>query len=105
MNIGTIKTTLVRELSNLPGWQTNRKIVVIESDDWGSVRMPSLKSYEKLMADGLELTGGSKRYNNNDTLASKDDLTALFETLAIFKDKNNRSAVSLLQSPHPFSNI
>lgn len=103
MNIGFIKTTLVRELSNLPGWRTNRKIVVIESDDWGSVRMPSLKSYEKLMADGLELAGGSKRYNNNDTLASKDDLTALFETLATFKDKNNRSAVftaiSLVANP------
>lgn len=103
MNLSTIKSGLVKELSNLPGWRTTRKIVVIESDDWGSVRMPSLKSYEKLMADGLEMAGESKRYNCNDTLANKHDLTALFETLSTFKDKNNRSAVftavSLVANP------
>lgn len=103
MNLSIIKSGLIRELSNLPGWRTTRKIVVIESDDWGSVRMPSLKSYEKLMAEGLQLAGESKRYNNNDTLASDADLSALFETLSKFKDKNNRpavfTAVSLVANP------
>ena len=34
----------LRNLSNLPGWRTSRKIVVIESDDWGTIRMPSNKA-------------------------------------------------------------
>jgi hypothetical protein len=93
MNINAVKNTVIRDISNLPGWQTKRKIVVIESDDWGSVRMPSLNVCKKLIGDGLDLEGGSKRYNYNDTLADKNDLTALFETLEKYKDKNNRSAV------------
>ena len=31
-----IQTQLSHTLLNLPGWHTRRKIVVIESDDWGS---------------------------------------------------------------------
>lgn len=84
---------LAREISNVPGWRTKRKIVVIESDDWGSVRMPSLKAAEELAADGVDIAGESFRYNYNDTLADKNDLAALFETLTKYKDKNNRSAV------------
>jgi hypothetical protein len=41
--------SIVRNLANLPGWCTNRKIVVIESDDWGSIRMPSLTIFENLL--------------------------------------------------------
>ena len=93
MNINSIKNTIIRDLSNLPGWSTKRKIVVIESDDWGSVRMPSLSACKKLIAEGLDIEGGSARYNHNDTLADKNDLTALFETLEKHRDKNNRSAV------------
>ena len=26
---------------NIPGWSTSRKIVVFESDDWGSIRVRS----------------------------------------------------------------
>lgn len=36
-----LKDTAKRHFLNLPGWHTRRKIVVIESDDWGSIRMPS----------------------------------------------------------------
>ena len=32
-----LKTKLMRNLSNLPGWRTKKKIVVLESDDWGSM--------------------------------------------------------------------
>lgn len=28
-------SNLAHNLLNIPGWHTNRKIVVIESDDWG----------------------------------------------------------------------
>jgi len=40
-----LEKALRKNLVNIPGWRTNRKIVVIESDDWGSVRMPSREVY------------------------------------------------------------
>jgi hypothetical protein len=95
---------IVKNLSNLPGWRTNRKIVVIESDDWGSIRMPSLATYNELSTKGLDVSSGdSLRYNQNDTLASATDLSSLFETLIKFKDfKGNHpvfTAVSLVANP------
>lgn len=94
----------IKHLSNLPGWRTNRKIVVIESDDWGSLRMSSNKAYEDLKAKGLNLDqGAGARYNLYDTLASKEDLQHLYDVLTSVKDKNNNSAkftaVSLVANP------
>lgn len=88
-----IKTVARRYLTNLPGWRANRKIVVIESDDWGSIRMPSLKAYRFLSQSGVSVDGGSARFNQNDTLASENDLEALFELLFGFRDKYRRNAV------------
>lgn len=85
---------LYRNLVNLPGWRTKRKIVVIESDDWGSIRMPSLEAFHYLKDKGLDLTSGDAlRYNLNDNLATPDDLGALFDVLSSHKDKNNKPCV------------
>lgn len=93
-------TKLLRIISSLPGWRTKRKIVVFESDDWGSVRMSSVKAFESLKARGLNL---ESRYNHYDTLASKEDLSSLFEVLSSVKDKNEAyavfTAVSLVANP------
>jgi hypothetical protein len=104
VELNTLKSAIKRNISNLPGWRTNKKIIVIESDDWGSIRMPSVKSLENLEKQGLDLRGGdSNRYNLYDTLASKDDLADLFESLIKFKDQNGRSAaftaVSVVANP------
>lgn len=95
---------LKRGLLNLPGWRTNRKIVVIESDDWGSIRMPSAEVYSYLKKAGLDVeSGDSARYNRYDTLACTDDLSALYETLSGFRDSNNQppviTAVSVVANP------
>ena len=95
---------LYRNLSNIPGKFLNKKIIVFESDDWGSIRMPSLRIYDKLKKRGLDVDGGdSKRYNQNDTLASADDLNALFEVLSKFKDSKGSNtvftAISLVANP------
>jgi hypothetical protein len=83
-----------RNVSNFPGWRTNRKIVVIESDDWGSIRMPSKNIFEKLEQNGLNLKGkDALRYNQNDTLATSSDLERLFEVLSCYKDKAGNNAV------------
>ena len=46
---------IIKNLSNLPGWRTDRKIVVLESDDWGSIRMSSNDSRIKLLKAGLKI--------------------------------------------------
>ena len=98
------KESILKNVSNIPGTILNKKIVVIESDDWGSIRMPSVKTYNDLKGKGLDLdSGDSKRYNLNDTLASSEDLVGLFELLSSFKDiKGNNpvfTAVSLVANP------
>lgn len=85
---------ILKLLSNLPGWRTKRKILVIESDDWGAIRMPSLKAYDTLKDKGVNVNkGDSERFNTLDTLASAKDLEVLFETLSAFKDKNGNHAI------------
>ena len=85
------KRNLIRNLSNIPGWRTNRKIVVIESDDWGAIRMASKEVLDKLIKAGVPIS--DCRYNNNDSLASEDDLSSLFEVLQSVKDQKGNSAV------------
>ncbi len=79
-----IKTFISRNRLNLSGWKTSRKIVVIESDDWGSVRMPSTEAYKRLLSAGIRVDKCS--YNRFDSLASEEDLTELFSVLSKFHD-------------------
>jgi hypothetical protein len=80
-----------RNLSNIPGWRTTRKIVVIESDDWGAIRMSSRKAFDFLVEKGIPVK--SNHYCRYDSLASEEDLSSLFEVLKSVKDKNGRNAV------------
>lgn len=86
-----IKQTVTHNLLNIPGWHTDRKIVVIESDDWGSVRMPSREVYEEFLRRGVRVDRDP--YCRYDSLATADDLAALFDVLTSVKDKNGRHAV------------
>lgn len=73
-------------LNNIPGWHTNRKIVIIESDDWGSIRMPSKKILQSLISKGIKIDD-----NDNwqlDCLESKEDIEDLFLILSKYKDTN-----------------
>lgn len=71
------------------GYVTDRKIIVIESDDWGSIRMPSTDTLHKMIKLRLDVVGNC--YNENDALATKEDLSVLFEVLSKYKDKNGNS--------------
>jgi hypothetical protein len=85
---------LLRHLSNIAGWRTSRKLIVFESDDWGSIRMPSTEAYNNLMREGIDLTSDEgARFNLNDSLASSEDLNFLFETLDKYTDTTGRPAV------------
>lgn len=86
-----IKSIFSNTLLNLPGWHTRRKIVVIESDDWGSIRMPSREVKQRLQHSGMLLENDP--YSLYDTLADSNDLDALFDVLCSVKDKNGKHAV------------
>jgi len=89
-----ITQNLFCHLRNIPGCRIDRKIVVIESDDWGSVRMPSLSSFDKLEKSGLDLRSfDAERYNLNDTMASSSDLEKLFEVLSDVKNNHGTNPV------------
>lgn len=97
-----IKQTIKGNLINIPGFKTHRKLIVIESDDWGSIRMPSIKTLDKLLKRGIRFCL-DMGYDKIDTIASKNDLENLFEVLHSVKDKNNNPAVitanSLVTNP------
>ncbi len=73
------------------GWRTKRHLVVIESDDWGSIRMPSREVYDEFMRRGIRVD--KDPYCRYDNLATKHDLENLFEVLRSVKDKNGHPAV------------
>lgn len=100
-----IKNKLRQHLKNSIGKSITKKYLIIESDDWGSIRMPSLKAYENLKTNGLNLgKGEGARYNLTDTLASADDLTRLYEVLLNHKDHLDNpavfTAVSVVANPN-----
>jgi hypothetical protein len=81
----------VKNISNIPGWSSKKKIVVFEVDDWGAIRTRSKEARDNMIAGGLNLQKG--RFDNFDTLANSKDLESLFEVLSKHKDKNGRTAV------------
>lgn len=89
--IKKLRSIFNHNLLNIPGWRTNRKIVVVESDDWGSIRMPSKEIYSKLFSKGYNISGSD--YNRLDTLESNDDLSMLFEVLKSHKDSQGNNPV------------
>lgn len=72
-------------------------VVVFESDDWGSIRMPSLEARARLLKNNVFLQSPSS-YDKYDTLASDRDLTALLETLDTVRDSQNNPAVITLDT-------
>ena len=85
------KSKILKNLNNIQGWHTNRKIVVIESDDWGSIRMPSKEVYDILLKNGIRVD--KCPYNSFDSLESESDIAALYEVLISFKDRNGNHPV------------
>ena len=87
----SLANTIKQNLVNIPGWHTNQKIVVFESDDWGSIRMPSKGINKELKNKGILVD------NNDgwqlDTLETNTDLENLFTVLSTYKDLNKKHPV------------
>ena len=92
-----LKSTIIANLKNLPGKKTNRKLVVIFADDYGSIRMRDRGAYHNLLDAGIAV---DKTRYGFDTICTTDDLQRLFEVLTSVKDKNGHYACFT-----PFANI
>lgn len=83
----TFRQKFIHNLLDIPGRHFKRHIVVLESDDWGAIRMPSKEAFLALKSQGISV-GDSYGYDQNDTLASNDDLELLMEVLSSVKDSH-----------------
>jgi hypothetical protein len=88
--LNKLKKYVGKYLVNIPGWRINRKIVVFESDDWGSIRMRSSADYHYFLKKGFAVD--QCPYNRNDALESNADLEGLFDVLTSVSDKNDNHA-------------
>ena len=78
---------------NYRGFKSKRKILVIESDDWGSVRMPSKQAFIALLNAGIRVDKCG--YNTFDSLETSQDLESIFNQLNKIKDsKGNRPIIT-----------
>lgn len=76
--------------TNRKGYSSKRKFVVIESDDWGSVRMTSAKSYDVLKKSGIQVE--KSPYCRLDGLEKSEDLDNLMTVLSKHKDQQGNPA-------------
>jgi hypothetical protein len=83
--------TLSRSLINLISRRIGRKIVVVESDDWGTIRMPSRAVYECFLKNGFHVD--KDPYCKFDALESSSDLSNLFDILQSVRDKNGKHPI------------
>lgn len=87
----TFKQTLAKNYINARGWRTKRKLLLIESDDWGAIRMPDKKTYDYFLSKNIPV---DKHYfDKNDSLESAEDLELLYDVLSSFKDIQGNPAV------------
>ena len=89
--INTLQNLTMIYINQRRGWTTDRKIIVIESDDWGSIRMPSKEVYDILLKDGYRVD--LRLYERFDSLESDEDISALFEILSKYYDINGNHPI------------
>ncbi len=80
-----------KNIINIPGKTINNKIVVFESDDWGSIRIPNKQVYNDLL--NKKLITLNDPFSTFDCLENDEDLDLLFNVLSKFKDINGNSPI------------
>lgn len=80
-----------KNIINIPGKRFDRKLLVLESDDWGSIRIPDAESARKMI--NLGLLSNNDPFSKFDTLETAADLEALFSVLSQFKDTHGNSPI------------
>jgi len=88
--LSQLTSSIKLNIQNSIGWKTRRKIAIIESDDWGSIRMASKEAYNYLLKKGYKVDECS--YNRNDALECNEDMEMLFGALSSVKDMHGSHA-------------
>lgn len=78
LNKRNIASVYARLLLVTKAWKTRRKIVVIESDDWGSIRTSNKEALQYLMGKDYNVSNSPYSY---DALETNEDLECLFDLL------------------------
>ncbi|QSX09592.1 hypothetical protein J0B03_05915 [Alkalibacter rhizosphaerae] len=86
-----IKRDRIREATNRRGWESMKKILVMESDDWGSIRTPSKEVLQKLT--DLGDPAGTDPFTRWDALESEKDIQCLMDLMTEFSDRRGHPAV------------
>lgn len=86
-----IRKKLAVNSLNRSGWKTSKKLIVIESDDWGSIRMPNKHAFEALRKIGVKVE--TNPYCLYDQIETANDLACLYDVLKKHKDANGRHPV------------
>ena len=68
-------------------FSTDRKLLIIESDDWGSRRTDSKEVRDFLNKINPNIS--KDRFTQLDNTANEEDLCALYDVLNSVRDKNN----------------
>jgi hypothetical protein len=93
---------LLKKSSNWASWHTDRKLVVLISDDWGGIRVASRDSQSALSTMGIPMA--TNRFNRFDSLENNADMEGLFNVLTSFKDSKgnhpNFTAACTIGNPH-----
>lgn len=84
--ISSVRNRVLSDWYARKDYRTDRHIVVFESDDWGSIRMPRREGWEELLQMGYAVD--RRPYERYDTLESPTDLEALFDVLRKHVDSN-----------------
>jgi hypothetical protein len=91
-----LKSSLIERLIQLPGWRTKSKIIVLESDDWGMIRMSSKESYNYFQEKGYRVD--LCPYNKYDSLESDKDVEYLLDVLNSVRDAEANPSVLTLNN-------
>lgn len=82
--------------SNLRSWKTDRKLLIIESDDWGALRQHSPSCFQRLVQQGIP--ADKDAYFRYDGLETVEDLSLLCDTLSSVKNRSGDSPIMTMNT-------
>jgi len=82
-----------KNIINIPGRTLQQKVVVFESDDWGSIRIPNKNVYDTLIKN--KLVSEKDAFSKYDCIENDEDLNGLLDVLVKYKDcKDNNPIIT-----------
>jgi hypothetical protein len=86
--ISKIKSNLGFFKNSLKDWSTKEKLLVIESDDWGSIRMPSKEAFDNLQEMGIKVENCPfLKYDNLERPKDFEALKDMFDNFFLRTEK------------------